>query len=156
IFVAAYRSRMGIADYLALVRPRGGHGIEIVIVALAVLALPLLFSFVLAPALGVRFRWPTLPSPALSFFIGWIEGGLITVFLEELLFRGLLYRGLAASRIGIVGAIVVTSVMFAAFHFQLWFSNHDWWHWMSATRIFLVGLLLGWLRARTGSLLPGT
>src|SRR5262249_203066 len=56
IFIAAYRSRMGISDYLALVRPRGGHGIEIVIVALAGLALPLPFPFVPAPAPSFRFQ----------------------------------------------------------------------------------------------------
>ena len=62
---------------------------------------------------------------------------------EEIVFRGFLYRGLAESWMRPVGAIVFTSLVWAAIHLQ-----YDLFY-MSI--IFLGGLLLGWLRWRTGS-----
>jgi membrane protease YdiL (CAAX protease family) len=69
---------------------------------------------------------------------------------EEPAFRGFLFRGLAQSRLGPVGAIALTSVAFTAAHPLL---NGpmpiD-----ALVIIFLVGLYLGWVRHRTGSIVP--
>src|SRR5262249_3476951 len=64
---------------------------------------------------------------------------------EEFLFRGFLLRGWAASRLGAVGAVVLTSAIWAAIHVQ--------YDWIEVAEIFGFGLLLGYLRLRIGTLL---
>jgi membrane protease YdiL (CAAX protease family) len=73
---------------------------------------------------------------------------LITVALiapigEEVLFRGFMLRGLATSFLRPWGAILVTSLLWAAMHTQYSL------FYMSA--IVFLGFMLGWLRWRTGS-----
>jgi len=62
---------------------------------------------------------------------------------EELLFRGLMYRGLAESRLGAAGTIVITSIVFGLAHW-LGFG------WERVVVTGCVGALLGFLRWRTG------
>ncbi len=62
---------------------------------------------------------------------------------EELFFRGLLLRGFLL-RYGPRTALVLTSLLFAVVHFNPW----------GLPGIFLVGILLGWLVLRSGSLWP--
>lgn len=64
---------------------------------------------------------------------------------EEFLFRGFLFRGWAGSRLGVAGAVALTSVIWAGMHVQ--------YDWLGATEIFGLGLLFGWLRYRSGSLI---
>ncbi|MBM3837908.1 MAG: HAD-IA family hydrolase [Verrucomicrobia bacterium] len=63
---------------------------------------------------------------------------------EETLFRGFLFQGLAHSRIGGWGAILLTSAVWAAIHLQ-----YDLY---GMATIFVAGLLLGYARLKTGSL----
>jgi membrane protease YdiL (CAAX protease family) len=62
---------------------------------------------------------------------------------EEVLFRGFLYRGFAASRLGPFGAVVLTSAGWALAHPQ--------YDWPIFTEVFCIGLLYGWIRQRGGS-----
>jgi membrane protease YdiL (CAAX protease family) len=62
---------------------------------------------------------------------------------EEILFRGFLFSGWAASPLGGAGTIVLTSAIWAAIHLQ-----YDWFGMM---QIFGLGLLFGWIRWRSGS-----
>jgi CAAX protease family protein len=64
---------------------------------------------------------------------------------EEIAFRGFLFRGLAASRIGIHGTLVLTSAAWALMHVQ--------YDAFILLMIFGIGLLLGWLRWASGSVL---
>ena len=54
-----------------------------------------------------------------------------------------MYRGLAASRVGVVGAIVISSAIWAAMHVQYepFYMVH----------IFVIGLLFGYWRWKSGS-----
>ena len=63
---------------------------------------------------------------------------------EELLFRGFLMRGLVDSRLGEHGAVAFTAMLWALVHLQ-----YDWY---GVAYIFLIGLLFGYARLRTGSL----
>jgi uncharacterized protein len=63
--------------------------------------------------------------------------------LEEVFFRGFMHRGLAASRIGPTGAILITAALWALLHLQ-----YDWY---GITTILLMGLFLGAVRTWTGS-----
>jgi uncharacterized protein len=64
---------------------------------------------------------------------------------EEIAFRGFLYRGWAASRLGPAASIVLTSAIWAAMHLQ--YEN------FFLVQIFGLGLVFGWLRWRSGSTL---
>lgn len=63
---------------------------------------------------------------------------------EEVLFRGFAFAGLSKSALGARGAIVVTALVWALIHLQ--------YDWIDKGMIFLIGLLLGWARLRSGSL----
>ena len=63
--------------------------------------------------------------------------------VEELVFRGLLY-GWIAGRWGSLAGLIVSSVAFAAAHYE---PAH-------VVLVLPLGLLFGWLRRRTDSLLP--
>ena len=78
--------------------------------------------------------------PAL-FWIALIAFGPI---FEEVMFRGFLFKGLRHSRIGVAGAIIVTSVLWAGSHLQYGLFQIAW--------IFVLGVALGLMRYRTGSL----
>ena len=62
---------------------------------------------------------------------------------EEILARGFLYRGWSESRLGIVGAIILSSLAWTSLHLQ-----YDWFFF---GEIFSIGLLLGYLRYRSNS-----
>jgi membrane protease YdiL (CAAX protease family) len=62
---------------------------------------------------------------------------------EELLIRGFLFRGWAASRLGPTGAIVLTALVWTFLHTQ--------YDWLVLSQIFCIGLLYGWIRRRGGS-----
>jgi len=65
---------------------------------------------------------------------------------EELFFRGFVFAGIANSRIGVIGAILITALIWTVIHGQ-----YDWY---TRSQIFLIGILLGAARAHSGSLLP--
>jgi membrane protease YdiL (CAAX protease family) len=62
---------------------------------------------------------------------------------EEILSRGFLYRGWSESRLGVVGAIILSSLAWTSLHLQ-----YDWFFF---GEIFSIGLLLGYLRYRSNS-----
>jgi uncharacterized protein len=64
---------------------------------------------------------------------------------EEILFRGFLFRGFVTSERSGWPAIAVISLLFAALHVQ--------YDWVGMAQIFVIGLFLGWVRWRSGSLL---
>jgi membrane protease YdiL (CAAX protease family) len=89
------------------------------------------------------------------------EGGsLIFVFaslvilpplMEEILTRGVLYTGLR-TKLPVIAAAIITSVMFAAAHLQAGSGNDL--LWVAAIDTFTLSLVLVYLREKTGSLWP--
>jgi membrane protease YdiL (CAAX protease family) len=63
---------------------------------------------------------------------------------EEIIFRGQMFAALANSRVGRVGASVITSALWALMHMSE--------PWLSIGLIFVMGLVLSWLLLRYGSL----
>lgn len=63
---------------------------------------------------------------------------------EELLFRGFLQTALARSRIGFLGASLVTTTLWALVHLQ--------YSWLGMGWIFALGLMFCWVLWRTGNL----
>jgi hypothetical protein len=69
---------------------------------------------------------------------------LLAPFAEELLFRGFLFPALATSRLGIIGAAIMSSAAWTALHVN----RTD----LAMAQIFLAGLLMCWLLLKSGSL----
>jgi uncharacterized protein len=150
IAVLAYAARLrgwSVRDYLALIPPRRSE----ILFGLACLA-PLLIAFdLLALAFG-RDVVPTFMREA--YLSAQASGSLVLFFLavivvgpvaEEVAFRGFLFRGLSVSWFGLAGTLVATSAIWAAMHIQ--------YDWLVTAQIFLIGLVLGWLRWASGSTL---
>lgn len=78
---------------------------------------------------------------------GYVALGIMAPFAEEIVFRGAIQRVLqnALGERNRWIAIVVSALIFGIIHFNLAQGLHA----------FLVGLLLGWLYSKTGSILPG-
>lgn len=80
---------------------------------------------------------------------GWLPAMLGAAILiapagEEAMFRGFLFRGWARSPRAVWPAIVVISALWAGLHIQ--------YDWTGILQIFVIGLFLGWMRWRSGSL----
>ena len=75
----------------------------------------------------------------------WIAAVLAAPLFEEVMFRGLLFRGFQASFLGTGGTVVLTAILWAAMHLQ--------YNLYGMGFIAATGILFGTARARTGSLL---
>jgi uncharacterized protein len=73
----------------------------------------------------------------------WFAVVVVAPLFEELFFRGFLFAGVHASRLGAPGAVVLTALAWAAVHTQ--------YDPFEITVVFIDGLLLGLVRLRTGS-----
>jgi uncharacterized protein len=134
----------GFADYLALVWPSGrelAHG-------LAMMGALLLVWLAIAYLTGQQ-----APAFAINAYIsaqanGWLPAYLIAMCIaapvtEEFLVRGFLFRGWSQSFLRPIGAVVLSSAVWAAAHTQ--------YNLFYVSEIFTTGLLLGYLRYRYGS-----
>lgn len=79
-----------------------------------------------------------------GFILTLFVAAVVAPIAEEIFFRGFLYGGLRG-RIGVVGAMLVSTVFFTALHLSL----------ELFIPIFVLGLFLAWLYEYTGSLYPG-
>jgi len=77
---------------------------------------------------------------------GWavVAIAVMPAIFEEIAFRGIIF-GVLQRVLGPTEALLVSALMFAILHLSV----------PSMPHLFLMGLVLGWLRLRTGSLLPG-
>jgi membrane protease YdiL (CAAX protease family) len=132
-------------DYLALQMPRRG---EIVFGVACLVALLVAFDG-LTWAVG-RELVPSFMTE--SYRSARAQGALVLLLLavivvaplcEEIAFRGFLFRGFAASPIGAVGTVIITSAAWASMHVQ--------YDLFVVGLICAIGLLLGWLRWASGS-----
>lgn len=93
-----------------------------------------------------------LPLGGADYFMGagvslWVQLAIVAVqpaVFEELAFRGVVLDGLRGS-LSTREAVIVSAVLFTILHLQFFGVVH----------LLAIGLVLGWLRVRTGSLLPG-
>jgi membrane protease YdiL (CAAX protease family) len=155
VVVAALRSRgLPFRNYLALVPMRWrdvGRGVGYGVVGYLLLVVGFMVASLVQTALGHEgTAQPSLTfdlqhGKVLTLVALWILMVIAAPIAEELLFRGLLYRGMAESRIGVFGSIVVSSIVFGLVHYP----GFGW------SRVFatgLVGVLFVWLRWRNGNL----
>lgn len=94
-----------------------------------------------ALGMGAPTPWPALPPLIIALRIAAI--GLAGPIAEELVVRGLVYFRLRATRLGVVGAIIVCAAGWAAMHVQ--------YEWRTIAMIFADGLFLGAAREKSRS-----
>jgi len=133
------------ASYLALRRP---HLNEIAFGLAAAAAL-----LVTLDAIAWLAGYPLSPDFALDSMRTARDSGLIWLVLlgfcigapigEEFIFRGFVFRGWSTTFLGPLGAILLSSALFAVIHLQ--------YEWFYVCGIFLIGVLFGYLRHRSGS-----
>tara|TARA_Y100000310_G_scaffold286082_1_gene309971 strand:- start:8224 stop:8976 length:753 start_codon:yes stop_codon:yes gene_type:complete len=80
-----------------------------------------------------------------SLWMLWLALIVAAPVFEELFFRGFLMAGLRSSFVGPIGAILISSLLWAATHLQ-----YDLY---GMVTVFVIGLVLGTARIRTGSVL---
>jgi membrane protease YdiL (CAAX protease family) len=131
--------------YLGLIRPSGRDAV----LALGALALFLPGFDALTYLLG---RDIVTPFQITSYLSARSSGALPLLWFtfvvaapagEEITFRGFLYRGWVPSQRAVVPGVVIISTLWAVLHVQ--------YDWLGLLQIFLMGLLLGWARWRSGS-----
>lgn len=107
----------------------------------------------LIPSAWLQEMIPELPSLAedefemiLSNRWGYLTIGLLAPLSEEMVMRGAILKELLKSqRLSPWGAIALSALFFALIHMNP----------VQMPHAFLIGLLLGWMYWRTGSILPG-
>jgi hypothetical protein len=145
--LAAWLAHWNAGDYLGLVWPRRRDvvvGLISLVVLVAVCDSLIYFS---GHALVTPFQLESYTSAAEEGWLPamWIGACVVAPAGEEVLFRGLMYRGWVRSeRFAWVG-IAAIALAFAALHVQ--------YDIFGIAQIFIVGLFLGWMRWRSGSVL---
>lgn len=106
----------------------------------------------LIPSAWLQEQMPDLPNWVENEFDmilrdrwGYVTIGLLAPLAEEVVFRGAILRSLLSTRLSPWVAIAVSALMFALVHLNPAQFPHA----------FVIGLLLGWMYWRTGSILPG-
>lgn len=134
-------------DYLALIVPRRGEAVFGLVCMAALLIGFDVFTYLIGrdvvPGFMVEAYKSARTSNALVMFF--IAVVIVAPISEEVAFRGFLFRGLSASWLGVSGTLIATSAAWTAMHVQYDF--------FTLAQIFLIGLLLGWIRWASGSTL---
>ena len=120
--------------------------------AWAVTAVALMLYLSASHLLGQVYQRPLFPEFLIAVYqsadpllLFWIAVAIIAPLAEELFFRGFLFVGLRNSRCGASGAIIITAL--------LWSMTHVQYDLYEKLEIFLLGVILGWLRSRFNSVL---
>ena len=107
----------------------------------------------LIPSMWIQEQIPELPNFVEQEFDtilgtpwGYLVIGLLAPLSEEIVMRGAILKELLKSeKLGVWTAITISAVLFALIHMNP----------VQMPHAFLIGLLLGWMYWRTGSILPG-
>ena len=134
------------ADYLALVSPRARDVGTGLICLVGLVGLTDVLLYVSGRDLVTPFQLQSYASAAAE---GWLPALLAAAILvapagEEIMFRGFIFRGWARSDRAAWVAIPVISFLWMALHIQ--------YDWTGMLQIFVIGLFLGWMRWRSGSI----
>lgn len=115
--------------------------------ALGILVLCLLLSFLLSMFFKPDYDYGRkIVANADSHLLLVVQIGILVPILEELIFRGLIFRGTERISQGIVFPILLTTFFFTVSHAQYGFAE--------ILNVAIYGLSLGYLRGKTGSIWP--
>lgn len=160
LLLAVRIKRVPARDYFAWVAPRPGYVLIAVASGLALQAASYAVAYLgggdlTAPGVAQYRHALSVGNPVwLPLLLSW-PSFTAAPLVEESVFRGFLWRGWEATRLDAAGTWLLISFVFAAYHIQAVIGMDP----LSAGIILfedlLLGLLVGWLRWRSGSTLPG-
>jgi membrane protease YdiL (CAAX protease family) len=144
--IAVRIARSNLSDYFALKWPAARDLTFGIAVLVALIAASDALLYLSGRELVTAFQTQSYTTAAAA---GWLPAMFAAAILiapagEEAMFRGFLFRGWARSPRSVWPAIVVISILWATLHIQ--------YDWAGVLQIFIVGLFLGWMRWRSGSL----
>ncbi|HEX19855.1 MAG TPA: CPBP family intramembrane metalloprotease [Acidiferrobacteraceae bacterium] len=146
VLLVYLRQGLSVRRYLLLLKPKMKQFLPwfflIVIIAVTYDFSKLLFDKPVVPEVMIDIYRSASIKP-----LFWLAIIVVGPIFEELFFRGFLFTGLVQSRIGAIGALLITASVWAVVHQQYELMDIFW--------IFIIGILLGVTRMKTGSLLPG-
>lgn len=142
---AVWIAQQRLTNYLALSRPSGKELAR----GLAMIFALLLVWSIIGYLAGQKTPQYLINDYRSAKEYGWLYIYLIALCLaapitEEFLVRGFLFRGWSQSFLRPIGAIALGSAVWTALHTQ--------YNWFYLSEIFTIGLLLGYLRYRSGSI----
>lgn len=155
LIAAVWIRRLPVRSYFAWVAPRPGF----VLIALATGAALQVLSYAVPYLLGVDMtsaaaaQYRAAQSAGLPVWLPLLltwPGDIAAPLVEESIFRGFLWRGWGASRLGARGTWLLTSLVFAAYHIEKVIGTSPFNVGFVLVQDLLLGLLLGWLRWRSG------
>jgi membrane protease YdiL (CAAX protease family) len=140
-------ARANVVDYFALQWPPARYVTTGIILLVGLIGLSDALLYASGRELVTPFQLQSYTTAAAQ---GWLPGMAFAAIIvapagEEILFRGFLFRGFARSDRTTWPAIIAISVLWAALHIQ--------YDWAGMLQIFIIGLFLGWVRWRSGSML---
>ena len=143
----ARRTGASIAAYLGLIWPKRG---EVVFGAAATVAMIVAgngVSWLLGRSVVTPFQLDIYTTASAGGWLLWLWFAIVvlTPIGEEIMFRGFLFRGWLRAPRDAWPVIIVISLLWALIHVQ-----YDWY---VIGQIFIFGLLLGWLRWASGSVI---
>jgi hypothetical protein len=140
---ARLRKNISVKNYIGFREPLTREWVKWLLILAALLFLSDAVTFLLHQPIVPPFMVDAYKTasflPALLFAII-----IVAPIFEEIFFRGFLFQGIRYSRLGPIGAIGITSFIWAAIHVQ-----YDIY---GITTLFALGLLLGIARLKTGSI----
>jgi membrane protease YdiL (CAAX protease family) len=137
------RRGAGFPEYLALKPMSHRSIIAVIAVAIAFILLSAGADIFIKKPVDSDFMTAAYRS-ATAAPLFWMAVVVFAPLFEEIFIRGFLFIGLARSRLGPAGAVILTTLVWAALHFQ--YGLYE------IAVIFVLGIILGVVRHRTGSL----
>lgn len=145
VFFAWLRSRGDIKSYLGFL-PVSQQFLFTCLGAIALLV-------VIADSTSYFLERPLVPEFMVSAYrsvtfkpLIWFAVCIAAPLFEELFFRGFLIRGWERSKLGPVGSVMLSSLIWTGIHVQ--------YGWYELTQILILGLMFGYMRVKTGSTAP--
>jgi len=143
ILFASIRKGVSIAEYLGLKR----ISVKQVLAVLGIMA----GFIILSDGLGLLLDRPSSSEFVVNIYstsvwpaLLWVSLIIFVPIFEETFFRGFLFEGFRQSRLGPIGAVLLTAFAWALLHIQ--YGIYD------IAVIFVLGILFGIVRIKTGSL----
>jgi len=140
LWIAIRLAHRDFAEYLALNWPSSSELLRALVVTAILLSIEVLTLSVFEPAVTWSNPYIDANWGLLTLLIGCC---IAVPVMEEFVVRGFMFRGWSQSILGPVGAIVLSSIVWAAVHTQYDFLHQFW--------IFVSGLTLGYFRWSSNS-----
>jgi membrane protease YdiL (CAAX protease family) len=143
VLIVKVRRGLSVSEYLAYRSMNVKTGLIAVGVLVAFLAASGLFNTYTHVTEGSDFVTQVFDTSYSPWLLG-VAVVVVAPFFEESLVRGMLYEGFRRSRLGVAGAIIITSAVWSVLHLQ--------YGWYEIGSIFVLGLVLGVVRYKTNTL----